>query len=1778
MKYLLIGVFLLFCATSITAQNPTQLSAKNIALIKAKTKNLRLSNASSDVLNLELAGKDYSVNVKKNELLSPEFAAAYPALNTFTLYDVTSGQVIGALTMLDDYVNMMIESKDGFKIHSTESSEIGLEQMQEHIHGPLCGVNNEIIKASNIKKKDLSQRSANVIENGDFKRVYRIAIVTTGEFYTLNGNSNASVNAAVAAAVNNVQLIYDRDLAVNFQLLAPFLYTNANTDPFIPDNAGGDGRVPQAMEAVKQHFNIDQYDIGHVLHQTVSGDDWSSGGVAYLQAVCDDGFNDMVIKAGGWTSAFNTQDFSFIQIFAHELAHMFGAEHTFNGEGNSCDDAIGDNTAYEIGSGTTIMSYDGSCDPDQNIPSDEAKDDYFHAHSLVQMVNYMNDDGACAQIVQTGNTVPEVNASPCDVTYTVPLGTPFKLVGDATDADGDALTYVWEQYNEDGPQTPTQGFIGLAAGLNNRAPLFRSFPPTVDNFRYFPTQELVLSGVIDPFQVLPEVSRTLNFRLTVRDNNPDGGAMAQDEVSVQVSNSGPFEISSPNGNEVYPTGDDLAVQWDAAGSESLCDNVKIELSLDGGANYPIVISESTSYNGGSFNYSIPSGINATDQARIRITCIDNECFQFYDVSDAEFSIDSPCAGDISSVCDTDPITVDAGSADLALDLDRISGQLFETTVLAITNSTPNTDLAIYNSSSSGCTVIVDNRSSVSMIIRVSEDGEYRFDTDCDFQTSSSNYLSVFTESNFNAGNPCPSFVGSTGRASSSGGAFCNSSVTLELEKCREYRIVFWTFGLNPQNVIMEAISGPGDVYLNDVTNPDYASTYIAVESSSGVIRAYNDDSDFTALAAGEYEIYSLSYKVGGATPPVNIVLDDLIGLTIIEASVEGYCMRLSSNFKPVTIETSCLINNITLGTRGACNPMDNSYTQEISLSYELPPSSGMLEVNGQSFPITGSPQTIVLENLDSDNAAIDLVAFFSDDPFCRNELIGFIQAPPNCCPITIDLEMSIVGCNGEGVELDAGGDGVEYAWALNSNGLGEATRMITVQDPGVYSVTVTNATGCSKSQSVNVTFEDVPEIDEIDDFQFCQGLAEQVMVNSNGESIQVFNSSGVEVSDMFTFEITAEDMYSVQVSSVNGCTSSTEFTASMIDNPEIDLGDDRVACIGAQVVLEAGITGDVYEWRQSGQSMILSSTDQLIVTTPGTYDLTIVNGGLCSSTEEVMVSFEAGPNLSLPSSVEICEGDSGMLMASTNATDIKWFYEGDEIFGETGLSIEVINGGEYTAQVFGIGGCEVSQSTMVNVNELPVLELDGDQTICEGDSYQLDVDTGNSGDTYMYFQDGTPMSISSGQSSIEISDPARYEVVITSAADCVVSGSFDLIVTSKPEIQISGSSTLCIGDTGDLVATSNVTVFEWYLDGNLLTNSSANLMITEAGEYQCIAFAGSDCFESDMFTVSSIAAPTIDLGADLELCPGEMVSLDAGNHTSYEWSDGSTASTLDITAPSNATPTTEIITVIVTNPENCINTDNVTLSYLPTISGNVSLSANGVCPGAGVTIMASGGTQYEWDNSTNTLGSIAGGSAVAMPSESTIYTVSITDECPGNIDIQTIEVPVFSDDGISAGADDCVIIGEEYELQAEGGVSYLWENDTTIVSSLDIMNPLVMPSETTVYSVLITDVNGCQFEDQVEICVLESPLDLIKAVSIITPNDDGQNDFLLFKGLENYPENTLTIFNRWGNRLFQTEGYQTDDFRWDGKRQGVPLPADTYYYILNFDEYSFKSSLTIVYE
>lgn len=456
---------------------------------------------------------------------------------------------------------------------------------------------------------------------GEQLRTYRIAVAATGEYTTFHGGTVASGLAAVVTAMNRVNQIYEREVSIRMVLVAnndQIIYTNPATDPYT--NNSGSTMLGQNQTNLDNVIGNANYDIGHVFST-------GGGGVAGLGVVCRTGS-----KARGVTGLPSPiGDPFYVDYVAHEIGHQFGGNHTFNGNAGSC---AGGNrnasTAYEPGSGTTVMAYAGICSP-QNTQN--FSDDYFHGISIDEIVAYstLGAGSLCPVVTVTGNNAPVVNAGPAG--RTIPVNTPFMLTGSAIDGDGDTLTYTWEQFD--------LGAAGHPNSPSGNAPIFRSFKGTANPSRLFPRLSDILGNTQTLGEILPSYGRTMNFRLTARDNRAAGGGVGKASTTViATATAGPFSIITPTTPMTWLTSSVDTVKWNVANTNIApvnCSFVNILLSLDGGQSFPVTLAANTP-NDGIEAVQVPATISFT--ARVKVEAVDNI---FFDISRSNFTISTVVA-------------------------------------------------------------------------------------------------------------------------------------------------------------------------------------------------------------------------------------------------------------------------------------------------------------------------------------------------------------------------------------------------------------------------------------------------------------------------------------------------------------------------------------------------------------------------------------------------------------------------------------------------------------------------------------------------------------------------------------------------------------------------------------------------------------------------------------------------------------------------------------------------------------------------------------------------------------------------------------------------------------------------------------------------------------------------------------------------------------------------------------------------------------------------------
>lgn len=449
-------------------------------------------------------------------------------------------------------------------------------------------------------------------------RTYRLALACTGEYAQFHGGTVASTLAAMNTSMVRVNGVYERDAAIRMIIVANnenVIFLNGATDPYTNNNGGA--MLNENQTTCDANIGSANYDIGHVYST-------GGGGIAQLQSPCGGS------KARGVTGQPTPVGDPFdIDYVCHEMGHQFGGNHTQN---NPCNRAA--SAAFEPGSASTIMGYAGICAP--NLQSNS--DDHFHNHSINEMWNFVvnGNGGTCPVTTNTGNNPPTVDAGPGG--WTIPASTPFELTAIASDPDGDAITYNWEQYDL-GPATAT-GDNNLTNPSGNQ-PIFRSWPSNTDPTRVFPRITDLVNNTAVIGEFLPNYTRGMSFRCTVRDNVAGAGGVNDDQVDFNVDGaSGPFVVTAPNTAVVYPGNTFQTITWDVANTNNApvnCSNVDIYLSLDGGLTYPTLLLANTP-NDGSELVLIPAGESST--ARIKVKGSGNI---FFDISNTNFTI-GPAVG------------------------------------------------------------------------------------------------------------------------------------------------------------------------------------------------------------------------------------------------------------------------------------------------------------------------------------------------------------------------------------------------------------------------------------------------------------------------------------------------------------------------------------------------------------------------------------------------------------------------------------------------------------------------------------------------------------------------------------------------------------------------------------------------------------------------------------------------------------------------------------------------------------------------------------------------------------------------------------------------------------------------------------------------------------------------------------------------------------------------------------------------------------------------------
>ena len=581
-------------------------------------------NTSSNVI-VSFPDADGSIShfrVQENSNMEPELEAKYPSINSYVGRGIEdpSEVIYFSVSPLGLQTMLIKANKSAVFIepYTTDLSSYAVYRKSD--------------KASSLTPFECSVMSAvNTGNNPAFApnaddgilRNYRLALSCTGEYTVYFGGTKALALAAMNNSMTRVNGVFEMDFGVHMTLIANndlVIYTSASTDPYSAAATGAGGAWNQQLQTTLTNvIGSANYDIGHLFGASGGG-----GNAGCIACVCKNPTASVPLgKGSGFTSpadAIPSGDNFDIDYVAHEMGHQFGGNHTFTFSNES-----GTGAQMEPGSGSTIMGYAGITGTTTDVQAHS--DAFFHAISIQQITNYIKTT-TCQTNSATGNAIPTAGAG---LDYTVPKGTPFMLTGTGTDANGDPLSFCWEQMNV-GTSTTTLPSVTATSG-----PAFKSFLPSTNPVRYFPQLSTIKTGATSwKWEAVPNVARTLNFRLTVRDNRPGGPANNSDDMIITVNaTAGPFSVTVPNTAVSWVGGSSQTVTWAVAGTTANgvnAANVDILLSTDGGNTYPTTILAATP-NDGTQAITVPN--IAGTQNRIMVKGSNHI---FFDISNTNFTI------------------------------------------------------------------------------------------------------------------------------------------------------------------------------------------------------------------------------------------------------------------------------------------------------------------------------------------------------------------------------------------------------------------------------------------------------------------------------------------------------------------------------------------------------------------------------------------------------------------------------------------------------------------------------------------------------------------------------------------------------------------------------------------------------------------------------------------------------------------------------------------------------------------------------------------------------------------------------------------------------------------------------------------------------------------------------------------------------------------------------------------------------------------------------------
>ena len=730
---------------------------------------------------------------------------------------------------------------------------------------------------------------------------------------------------------------------------------------------------------------------------------------------------------------------------------------------------------------------------------------------------------------------------------------------------------------------------------------------------------------------------------------------------------------------------------------------------------------------------------------------------------------------------------------------------------------------------------------------------------------------------------------------------------------------------------------------------------------------------------------------------------------------------------------------------------------------------------------------------------------------------------------TPSITGSLSFCAGGSTTLDAGAGYADYAWTPSAT-----TQTITATTAGNYSVTVTDANGCTGTDDVDVTIASglSPSITGV--LTICSGNSTTLDAGAGyADYIWAPNSETTQ-----TINVTSSGTYSVTVSDASGCTGSDQVVVNVDNNPVPNITGTLAICSGASTTLDAGAGFASYLWSPGGET-----TQTITVTQGGTYTVGVANANGCTGTDQVVVTENQNPTPNITGNLTICQGNSTILDAGTGYASYIWTQN-----GEVTQTINVSTAGTYEVSVTTAAGCSGTVSVNVNVVAGLSVSISGNLNICGGSTTTLDAGAG-----YPHYIWNT----NDGTQTITTGTAGTYSVTVSDDNGCSATDAVTIDV-SDLTLVTSGDQEICKGVSTTISAAlsgGGTPPFTYSWDNG---GTTSDITVSPASEttYTVYVTDAMGCVSNtEVVVVTVVPGVNLTINANKDtVCPGDPVlitSLITGGKPPYTITndDGTVVSVNDIVYPYQ----TQTFTYTVTDACESIDIDMVDVNTYPVPPLNIQADVLQGCEPLAVHFMVPDYTEgftYQWSFINGSISDIANGAnTLHIFDHFGTYDVGVNvvtdDGCKNSLLINDlIDVYRKPDAHFITNPQTVSIINPQVNFSnlSQWADHYIWSFGDG--DSSNITNPYHSYQEISSYTVNLVAVTsqGCIDSAMQTIVVVEEPT--LYVPTAFSPDGDGINDLFIVQAngmdLDNY---NIKIYDRWGELIFESDDLYKS---WDG--------------------------------